>query len=310
MILSPGKILYLPVITVLLTAYSCINNKKDDAQGTPLAKAGDRFLYFDDVKEIIPRNLSQKDSLAFLKNFIYKWIKKQVSFEKAELTLSEKQKDVSRQLEEYRRVILMNKFEQNIIAQKLDTNIASEEIEEFYNRNKSDLKLRENIIKPLFVRIPKNALNPAPVKIWYKSDKETDIDKLVKYAYKNKGDFFYDDQEWYVLHDFIKKLPLEIGQSEENFLRSSKFFEFRDSLDLYFLNIKSYRLKGEVPPPEFIKGQIKSIILNKRKTNLIAEIENRLLNEALTGKHAEIFSEEIKNFQDTSIFRDSIKNKK
>lgn len=279
-------------------------------QGTPLAKAGNNVLYFDDIKEIIPKNLSHKDSLAFLKNFIYKWIKKQVSFEKAELTLSEKQKDVSLQLEEYRRVILMNKFEQNIIAQKLDTNISLQEIEQFYEQNKKDLALRENIIKPMFVRIPKNAPNIANVKIWYKSERDADIDKLVKYVYKNKGVFFYDEHEWYVLQDFIKKLPLDIGTSEENFLHSSRFFEFKDSLDLYFLNIKHYKLKGDIPPPEYIKNQIKSIVINKRKINLITDIENRLLNDALNGKHAIIFSDEIKKFQDTTIYLDTSNHKK
>lgn len=279
-------------------------------QGTPLAKAGNNVLYFDDIKEIIPKNLSHKDSLAFLKNFIYKWIKKQVSFEKAELTLSEKQKDVSLQLEEYRRVILMNKFEQNIIAQKLDTNISLQEIEQFYEQNKKDLALRENIIKPMFVRIPKNAPNIANVKIWYKSERDADIDKLVKYVYKNKGVFFYDEHEWYVLQDFIKNLPLDIGTSEENFLHSSRFFEFKDSLDLYFLNIKNYKLKGDIPPPEYIKNQIKSIVINKRKINLITDIENRLLNDALNGKHAIIFSDEIKKFQDTTIYLDTSNHKK
>lgn len=294
----------------MIVTSSCFKKTEEEMQGTPLAKAGNNVLYFDDIKEIIPKNLSHKDSLAFLKNFIYKWIKKQVSFEKAELTLSEKQKDVSLQLEEYRRVILMNKFEQNIIAQKLDTNISLQEIEQFYEQNKKDLALRENIIKPMFVRIPKNAPNIANVKIWYKSERDADIDKLVKYVYKNKGVFFYDEHEWYVLQDFIKKLPLDIGTSEENFLHSSRFFEFKDSLDLYFLNIKNYKLKGDIPPPEYIKNQIKSIVINKRKINLITDIENRLLNDALNGKHAIIFSDEIKKFQDTTIYLDTSNHKK
>lgn len=302
------------VIIIALTVTSCFIKSDNETKGNPLARAGERFLYFDDVREIIPKNLSRNDSLAFLKNFINKWIKKQVTFEKAELTLSEKQKDVSRQLDEYRRVILMNKFEQNIIARDLDTTITAEEIDAFYEKNKNDLKLKENIIKPLFVRVPKNAPNLANVKIWYKSERDDDIDKLVKFTFKNKGDFFYDENEWYIFRDFIKKLPLDIGSSEESFLKSNRFIEFKDSLDLYYLNIKDYKLNGEIPPPEYIKGQIKSVILNKRKMSLIRDIEIRLFNEALEEKHAEIYSDDIKNYSDTLIFKDtanhSIKIKK
>lgn len=298
------------VFVFALTVSSCFIKSEKETKGNPLARVGERFLYFDDVREIIPKNLSKEDSLAFLKNFINKWIKKQVTFEKAEISLSEKQKDVTRQLEEYRRVILMNKFEQNLISQNLDTNISIEEIDEFYEKNKSDLKLKDNIIKPLFVRVPKNVQGIANVKIWYKSERDDDIDKLVKFTFKNKGDFFYDENEWYVFRDFIKKLPLDIGQSEELFLRSNRFIEFKDSLDLYYLNIKAFKLKGEITPPEYIKSQIKGVILNTRKMKLIRDFEVRLFNDALSEKHAEIYSEEIKNYTDTLIFNDSANRSK
>ncbi|MBI5217667.1 MAG: hypothetical protein HY958_01885 [Bacteroidia bacterium] len=292
-----------------LLCTSCFLKSKKEIKGNPLAREGEKYLYFDDVKEIIPKDLSKSDSLAFLKNYINKWIKKQVILEKAELSLSEKQKDVSRQLRDYRNVILMHKYEQSIIAQKSDTNISDIEISDYYEKHKNDLKLKESIIVPLFVRIPRNAPNAAHVKIWYKSEKDADLDKLVKYSFKNKGDFFYEEHSWYVFHDFFKKFPIDPGPSEEAYIRFNKFIEFKDSLNYFYVNIKAYKLKNETPPLEYVKAEIKSIILNKRKINLINDIENRLFNDAMSDRHAEIFSIEVKNFSDTVIRRDSLKDK-
>lgn len=286
---------------------ACNFSEKPELKGTPLARVGEKYLYFDDIKDIIPQNISKYDSIAFLKNFINKWIKKQAILDKANITLTEKQKDISKQLEEYKNVVLMNKYEQIVINQKLDTNILNSEIENYYEAHKSELKLRENIVNPLFVRIPKSAQNLNQVKIWYKSSNENDIDKLVKLSYKSRGDFFYEEHEWYSFSSFFKKIPVETGPSDELFLRTNKYIEFNDSLDYYFVNIKAFRLKNDEAPLDYVKSEIKSIILNKRKINLITEIENQLFNDVISDSKAEILSKEILNFSDTGASSKNLK---
>ena len=59
---------------------------------------------------------------------------------------------------------------------------------------------------------------------------------------------------------------------------------FSDDEYTYFLNIIDYRLKDEVPPLEFLKPQIKEIILSKRVNNLREKQENKLL-QSIKTKH-------------------------
>jgi hypothetical protein len=278
-------------------------------KGNAIARVGMKQLYFEDMKDFIPQNLSEKDSIAFMKNYIDKWIREQVILEKAKMTLSDKQKDVTEQLEQYKNALLINKFEQSLISKQLDTNITEEEMQAFYDKHKGEMKLRENIILPLFIRLPKNTPNLAGVKIWCHSDKEADIDRLVKLAFKLNGEFIYEDNGWYVFREFFKKIPVDISPSEEQFLRTNHFIEFKDSTDQYFLNIKNYKLKNDIPPYAFETQEIKNIILNKRKITLITDLENRLFIDAVSEKHAEVYAPEIKNFKDTLVKKDSIKNK-
>jgi len=55
------------------------------------------------------------------------------------------------------------------------------------------------------------------------------------------------------------------------------------------LNIKDFKLKGTVSPLKFVDGDIKSIILLKRKQKLITDLEDRIYFDALNRNNFTIF---------------------
>ena len=78
---------------ILIIGYSgCQKFEKRPAQ-QPLARVGEKYLYTSDVQDIFPNNLPENDSILILNNFVDKWIKKQLLLQKAELNLSDEQKD-------------------------------------------------------------------------------------------------------------------------------------------------------------------------------------------------------------------------
>ena len=121
-------------------------------------------------------------------------IKKQLLLQKAELNLTEEQKDVHNQIEEYRSSLLIFKYEQSLILQKLDTVITQTEIEEYYNENPSNFILDINLIKALYIKLPRKAPNVEALRQLYSSEKEDDIQQLESYCYQyaTKYDFFDD----------------------------------------------------------------------------------------------------------------------
>ena len=292
---------------LLFITASCTQQEEYVDTSNAIARVGTKYLYIDDIRSVFPPDLNNEESLFFLKNYVDRWIRKQVLLDQSEKSLSEKQRDFSAQLEAYKNTMQINKFEQLTVEKNLDTLISEDELQSFYEAHKNEFKLKESILNPLFVRIPKKVKNLAQVKMWYKSSREEDIEKLVKFTFTNKGDFFYENDEWYDFSDFFKKIPIETGPSDEQFLLYNKNIELQDSVDYYFISIKDYKLRKDVPPLAYAKNQVKSMILNKRKINLINELHVRLSNEAMSEKFAEIFSKDLLELNTSDSYSDTLK---
>ena len=58
---------------------------------------------------------------------------------------------------------------------------------------------------------------------------------------------------------------------------------------LYFLKVNNYRISDNVSPLDFVRNEIKNIILNKRKVQLARELEDEVYESAVSGEKFEIY---------------------
>ncbi len=272
------NVLILLIFTLFIPACDKFETRKTEK---PLARVGEEYLYPSDVEEIFSGKITQNDSLLLLNNFIDKWIRKQLILQKAELNLTEEQKDVTNQLDEYRSSLLIFKYEQSLILQKLDTAVSQTEIEEYYNANPSNFILDKNLVKALFIKLPRNVPNIDQFRRIYGSDLNEDIQQLESYCYQyaTKYDFFYD--MWINFTGIQSELPQTVWSPERS-LKWYKRIEQRDSTYYYFVYIRDRRLEGETAPIDYVSDNIKSIILNKRKVHFITDMENDIFNDAMS----------------------------
>jgi hypothetical protein len=266
-------------IFVLLVLVGC-KSKDTEVEKIPLAKVNDKFLYDVDIKELFTSNLSQEDSVTIAKNFIDEWVKKQLLLTKAELNLTEENNDIEKQIEDYRSSLLIFKYKQELINQKLDTVVTDEEIEAYYNDYSANFVLNHNIVKVLFLMISKEAPEIDKVKRWYKSNDEENLSRLEDYCYQYATKFDNFNNDWIPFNSLLIELPINIDD-QERYLRYNKYLETEDSLYYYFVKINEHSLKSTIQPLEYAKHKIKSIILNKRKFTFIEELENKVYNDAL-----------------------------
>ena len=66
--------------------------------------------------------------------------------------------------------------------------------------------------------------------------------------------------------------------------------ETEDAQFKYFLKVEEYRISDNVSPLEFVREDIKNIIINKRKVQLAQKLEEDLYEKAKTNKEFEIFN--------------------
>ncbi len=272
-----GKTLFFLIILTGIASCTSLDNRNKEK---PLAQVYERNLYFSVIHDIFPKNISPSDSILILQNYVDKWVKKQLILQKAELNLTEDQKDVRQQLDEYRSSLLIYKYEQSLVAQKLDTVISQAEVQAYYDENPSNFSLDGHIVKSLFVKLPVDAPNLYRIRQLYKSEREGDFQQLESYCYQYaiKYDYFNDD--WVPFESIVRELPNEI-RSPERFLRYNRYIEQQDSLYRYLVNLREYHLSGTVAPLPYVQAKIRTIILNKRKVRFINVLENNIYMDAL-----------------------------
>ena len=175
-----------------------------------------------------------------------------------------------------------------ISGRNLDTVVTDKEIEDYYKENKSNFILNGPLMKGVFIKIPVNAPDVYKVRQWYRSDDPENIKSLEGYCFKHATVYDHFNEGWVKLNEVLRMIPAVPGNSEAAII-SRRYMETRDNAFLYFLNAKEIAPSGNVSPFELVKNDIHCIILNKRKINLINELESNIYSDAQNREHFTIY---------------------
>lgn len=281
--------IYLLLFASVLMFTFC-NSKKDKAdKKKPIAKVFDIELYSEDIQNVVPVGIKGKDSVELVSKFIEQWLQDELVLRHAKNNLTDEQLNIDKEVEEYRKNLIIYHYQQELIAQKLDTTVTQKEIETYYNTYSSNFILKDNIALVYYVKLNKKTPGIEKVKKWYVSNSPKDIENLRSYCIQFAENFFLDENTWLLFDDILKEVPIE-NYNTELFLKSNKNIELSDSNSVYFLRIKGYKIKNSISPLSFEKDNIRNIIINKRKRKLIDEMKRELYNEAKENKDFEILT--------------------
>lgn len=271
----------------LLTLYCC-GSKEEENSEKPVARVFEKKLYPSDLQNIVPVDLSKKDSTDLIKKYIEKWIQDELVLHYAEENLTTEQLNIEKEVAEYRKNLIIYNYHSELIKQKIDTIVSNEEIESYYNSHLPNFILKDNIVNVYYVKLNKKTIGIEKVKKWYSSSNPKDIESLKSFCIQFAENYFIDDNTWLLFDDILKEVPIE-NYNAELFLKSNKNIELADSNFVYFLRIKGYKIKNSPSPLTFEKENIKNIIINKRKLKLIDDMKNQVYLDAKENKKFEIY---------------------
>jgi hypothetical protein len=279
---------FIPIILVLFAFYGC-RNSGNQVKRIPVAKAGNQVLYYDDIPEQARIAGSPADSAALIQNYINKWARRELMFQKAEENLSpDLRNEIEKQLQETRLNLVVYEYQRMMMLQKMDTAITREELEKYYAENGNSFMLTSNIVKALFVKLPVETPNIWKIKSLARSDKQKDFQELESLCYQFAEKFDDFNEEWITMDRLSFELKKDIS-NQENFLKRTTFYETSDSVSVYLIAINDYRLRGTLAPFEYVKEDIKRIIWNNRRIDFIKELENGIYNESIKENSLKIF---------------------
>ncbi len=268
------KILILSL--VVLTSCSALFKKHTEKA---VARVYDEYLYESDLQGIVPKGTPAKDSLTLTRSYIDSWIRQKLMVHQAELNLAPEQMDFSKQMEDYRNSLIIYAYENELVKQKLDTIVPDEEISSYYDANQKNFLLKDNIVQLQYVKLPLKYKNTGRFRKLLLSDNPDDRSLLADLCEKDASDYYLDDQNWILFNDFLKQIPIRTYNQEE-FLKNHREVEYQDSMYIYLVRFKDFRIKDNVSPLEMEKTEIHDIILNKRKMELIGRMQEDIYKNA------------------------------
>ena len=276
------------IICGILLLTGC-NGKRNQIKRNAVAEVGSTILYYDEMPKLIQRGVNEADSVALIQNYINKWAKRQLLLQKAEDNLSPALKDeIDKQLQETRSNLVIYQYQQQMILEKLDTVLTDAELENYYTSNENSFVLTSNIVKALFIKLPLETPDLNKIRVLARSNDQKDLQKLESICYQFAEKFDDFNEDWIPMNKLTVELHTNID-NEESFLKKNTFLESSDSISTYLVSIRDYRLRSSLAPFEYVKDDIKRIILNTRRFEFIQSLENGIYNDALKKSSFKIY---------------------
>ena len=254
---------------------------QESNSGEALATLGNKKLYLDDVVDQMPQigEFEPGDSAALVHRIIRTWAKNELLVEAAEFNLKTELKQFEDLIVQYRNDLLKHAYIDRYVRENLDTSIGKDEIQDYYESNKENFELKESIIKAKFTAAPVEAQKVSEAKAWFTREKESDefLEWIEVFATKQSA---YSDSSWIPLDEFLSEIPLE-SSNPYSYLTRNVNFTCQDTLMVYFVEVNDLRIAESYSPVEYVEGRIEKMILNKRRLELIEQIESNIISNAI-----------------------------
>ncbi len=278
----------LEIIAVFLL-FSC--GKTADIEKTVIAEVGENKLYLSDISSVVPAGIEKEDSTVMADDYIRKWVKKELLIQKAEENLSQEQKNLNQEIEDYRNSLIIYKYKNELIKQHMDTVVTDAQIEEYYQNHQDNFNLNQNIVKAIFIKIPQEFANPRQIKSLCDDTSAEGLNELKEYClqYAKGFDIFIDN--WVNFETVLKNVPKEITDPEQ-FLKHNNIIELTDTDYYYLVSIQDYKLINEIAPLDYVKENIRNLILNRRKIDFLKQTEENVYTEGIRKSKFKIYNRE------------------
>ena len=273
------------LIVFLISSCNLFENKPVRA----IAKYKSNYLFFEDIKKYIPKNLSEKESLVLIENEIAKWAKNHILIEQANINLdNEKKNQLLVMAKEYSDELFSFHYKEKIVKSLMDTVVNQNSIDEYYKQNKINYKLNEDIVKARFIKISNENFEIPNIRNRFRRFNKSDISFLDSISLQFSS-YSFNDSIWINKDVFFSKFPEVRDYVKNNIVKKNLFYQLEDSLELYLIKVSESALRNTIAPIDYLEPTLRQILVNKRKLEFIRNFENELYIDAIQTKELEIY---------------------
>ncbi|MEZ4898141.1 MAG: peptidylprolyl isomerase [Saprospiraceae bacterium] len=260
----------------------------------PVLENGDRLiasvynenLYWSEIEDIIPKDVSAQDSQLFVTGYINRWIKDQLMMREAERNIP-KELNLEQLVNDYRKSLIRYNYEKILVENYQDSTVSNEELRAYYEKNKSQYPLKYTIIRCLYFKV---------------DDKDKNLNKLRKAMAQDDVDVaeiadlgseaniqFTDTTQWYRALDILDQIPGNRVRIRD--LDPGKSFDVSDSGFHFVLRVIDRAKENDLAPMTFIQDQLTKLILHQKRFKYLENITQELYDQELRKNNIKIYIE-------------------
>ena len=259
-----------------------MSQRKIQPGDTLLASVEDKKMYYSDIEGMIT-STSAQDSLAQLNAYIEDWLARTVVLREAEKNFP-LDLDIDKLVEDYRSSLLVHNYRQSLIQADLDTVITEEQLATYYNEYKDQYLLAQPICKARIVKISDKARR---IERFYQNWKKNDSSSIEKYIEENAIFDSKDDDEWHTIDHYLAFLPKNKFR-ERDFSKKGNIQKHDETFE-YFIKVNDTKKMNDIPPLSYVRNQMKKVIINQRKNDLLKNIESGLYQNYLQANKIKVY---------------------
>ena len=285
------RLVYISLLVVAFLATSCRELPEYLVGDDTIARVGRNELTIADMADVMPANLKGEDSVVFVKQYVYKWIVRQLKVEEADRLFSGSEKDIERLVKDYRQSLLTGKVDQYYVDQQQGADFTDEDIAEYYNTHKSDFVLDRTLVKGRIICFPASYRQSKKLmEQMRKAATSQGDDKTFSEVCEKNGFLVVDNRsEWVNFADFLANLPTTRAQEYDHLLDKLGIQEMKANDVRYYFDFTSVCRKGNVAPLEMVSENIRRILATQRRSAIIKSHEESIVSKAMEEGHVRIY---------------------
>jgi hypothetical protein len=262
----------------------CGSSTSPKADDKLLAKVYNKSLFLSALDGVVPDGVTKEDSALMVDAYVQRWAREQLLMYEAERNIP-KDIDIDELVRSYRASLVRFNFEEQLIAEKMDSTVAESELLSFYENNKAQFQLESMILKCLILKLPGNEDESAINKLW-NSNNPSDEAKLKTLARQKAQITLLDRDKWYKLEEVAAILPKgtltpdNMGSRREGTLKEGDY--------RYYYRVLETAQGKSTAPFDYVKEQATRIILHKRKQDLLDKWKEDLYQKELKRENIKI----------------------
>lgn len=283
LIFNVEKLRFVFLISSVFIVFAGCSNKDEvkESNTNIAASVYEKKLFRSDIVLDLQNDLPVKEKLELENSYIEHWVRKTLLTYNASKDIGDFSK-IDRLVEDYKNSLIVEAFKYQYVRENMDSVISDEELKGFYSENINNYILDYSVINLFYAKISDKSYN---LDKFYENWKKNKYQYISDYGVKNSEDYYLDKDRWYNLKEMKNKIPKFLLKNKDKYevQINKKNYE-------YFLKVFDTKHKNENIPLDMVKDDIKKLILQKRKSDILDKYIEELYKKEIANDKIKIYN--------------------